>query len=501
MDLDRDRCRDTRAHERDPALERAAARWFLLLVVLYTGFIVAATLSVGTGSFSWAKGASALDEFLRARNTQVETVHDLRDIATNVLLFLPLGTLVALRLGPSRVRVWSPWLLLGSAVSVCLELTQAFTDRSPDPVDVLTNTSGHVIGYVVGLVAIRRFGFRPEVLLGLAGAHHDEKRRTVAGLLFLYVCVYVVIQMVPFDVSVSLSRIHAKLIAAGEGTPRIILDPLLHVRKGPGGLLDLFYAAMGVIPAAALVTHLDTLRGRRSLLRALWFGTVLATAVEAAQVFILSRTVDIAYVLLAPAGAALGWGLAWGWQRIQGAQEAGRPGHTRERAYALGLGMLVYVVFLGSLALAPYELETDISAVIRKLREETNWVPFRVHFDLHSMVAARDLIKETSQFVPLGLLLGLLARERRRRPFPGAEEERAGTLGGASRGRWRSVEVILAGGACALLGLGFEVGQAFCVGRFVDLTDVLLAGIGGLAGAALVRVLTGGAAGSSIAQG
>lgn len=494
---------DTRARGsdsvRDPVLERTAARWFLLLVILYLGFIAAATLSVGTGEFSLAKGADELDVLLRARNTQVETVHDLRDIATNLLLFLPLGTLVALRLGPARIRAWSPWLLLGPAASVCLELVQAFTDRSADPVDVLTNTGGHVIGYVVGLVAIRRFGFRPEVLLGLSGAHHDEKRRTVAGLLFLYVCVYVVIQLVPFDVSVSLSRIHAKLVAAGEDAPRIILDPLLHVRQGSAGVLELFYAAMGVIPAAALVAHLDALRGRRRLVRTLWFATVLATTVEAAQIFILSRTVDIAYVLLAPAGAILGWGLAWAWLRIQGEHGAGRARHAREPAYALGLGVLVYVAFLGALAMAPYDLETDVAVVIRKLREETNWVPFRVHFDLHSMVAARDLIEETGQLAPLGLLIVLLARALRRQPPPEAGRERAASHGG---GPWRrSVEVILAGGACALLGLCLEIGQAFCVGRFVDLTDVLLAGLGGLIGAALVRVLAGGAGGPNMAQG
>src|SRR5690606_17583285 len=68
-----------------------AARWFLLLVLMYVGFIAAATLSVGLGTPSWSRGMDKLAGFARASTVQLETVHDMRDIATNVLLFLPLG--------------------------------------------------------------------------------------------------------------------------------------------------------------------------------------------------------------------------------------------------------------------------------------------------------------------------------------------------------------------------------------------------------------------------
>jgi glycopeptide antibiotics resistance protein len=458
----------------DHGIERTAARWFFLLVLVYIGFIAAATLSVGAGVMSWVKGMEKLAGFARASVVQFETVHDLRDIATNVLLFLPLGGLVALRLGTLRRRPWSAWLLLGSVVSIALEVTQAFTDRYPDPIDLLTNTGGYVLGYALTFLVLGRFGLRPQVLLGLSALHHDEKVRTVAGMLFLYVCVYAVLQLVPFDLTVSLGRIHAKLLAAGDD-PRIILDPLFHIRQGGGELLDLIYAALGVIPAAALKAHLDALRGRQSFVVTIWFGTVLGTVLELAQIFVLSRTVDVACVLLAPAGAALGWLLARGWWRIQGmhlTEESDGQRSRRARIYGIALAALVYFGFLLVLAWAPFDFETDLRAVANKLREETNWVPFREHFEAHSLAATRDIIEETVQLAPLGLLLMLLARQLDLRVH-------------------RLAQMAVAAIFCAGVGIFLELGQAFFIGRFIDITDVLLGGLGGLLGSALVRVLTG----------
>jgi glycopeptide antibiotics resistance protein len=464
----------------DRSTERTAARWYSLLVVVYIGLIAAATLSVDTGAFSWAKGMDKLAGFARASAVQLETVHDLRDIATNVLLFLPLGALVALRRGTLRRGPWSAWLMLGTAVSVSLEVAQAFTDRWPDPVDLLTNTGGYLLGYALVFAVIRRFGLRPQVLLGLSVVHHDEKVQTVAGMLFLYVCVYAVLQLVPFDLTVSLGRIHAKLLATGDA-PRIVLDPLYHFRQGAGSVLTLIYAALGVIPAAALKAHLDALRGRQSLAVTIWFGTVLGTTLEIAQIFVVSRTVDVACVLLAPFAAAMGWLLAWGWARIQrshGLHAEPRRG-WRERLYWLGLTGLVYLGLLVALAWAPFDVEPDLRVVAQKVRDEANLVPFRVHFQMHSLPAIRDVIEETVQFAPLGLLVMLFWRQLGGRFARVAAMERR-TL------------MAIAAVTCAGVGLFLEMGQAFFRGRFVDLTDVILAGLGGLLGSALVRVLAHG---------
>jgi glycopeptide antibiotics resistance protein len=62
----------------------------------------------------------------------------------NVLLFVPLGLAIGL---------WRrPWWLLGAAAgSVAIELTQHLLDeRSPDVLDVVTNTLGAALGYLAG---------------------------------------------------------------------------------------------------------------------------------------------------------------------------------------------------------------------------------------------------------------------------------------------------------------------------------------------------------------
>ncbi|WP_428261883.1 VanZ family protein [Haliangium sp.] len=466
---DQDRPSGDAEDARGAAREAAAGRWFGVLAMLYVGFIAAATLSVGTGEVSLSKGLRKLAQFHLALTSQVETMHDLRDIATNILLFMPLGALMAARLGRTRLRWKSWWLTLGVFVSLAVEIAQAFTDRSPDPVDLVTNGGGYVLGFLLVWGAVRRFDFDPALILGLSRAEADATVRTLRGALFIYVCGYMVLLLVPFDLTVSLTRIHAKLLATGQ-EPRILLDPLYHLRAGDDGVLDLLYATIGIMPAAALKAHIDARRGRASLAAVLWLCTVLATSLELAQVFIVSRTVDIANVVLAPLGALLGWALARGWERLRGMPLVKDESTTRIRVYALVLVALGYVVILAVLAWAPYRFETDLDVVVRKLREDSNWVPFRLHFEQHSLPAIRDLLEETAQFVPLGLIIHLLAVQ----------------LGLARR---KVLILLLAAGTSAVVDAGLELSQGFCIGRVVDITDVIVAAVGGLVGAALLALL------------
>lgn len=72
-------------------------------------------------------------------------------VALNVLLFVPLGAVIA----------WfaRPWLLLGAvAMSVAIELTQTLLPgRNTLLLDVITNSLGACLGYLA-VVAVRRSG-------------------------------------------------------------------------------------------------------------------------------------------------------------------------------------------------------------------------------------------------------------------------------------------------------------------------------------------------------
>ena len=456
-----------------------ASLWFSLLLVLYVGFIGAASLILGTGELSWDKGITKLTD-LRAAFSQGQRFHDLRDIATNILLYLPLGAIAATRLDPARIRLLSPWLACGTAVSVVMEFTQAFTDRTPDPIDLVTNTVGYVAGYALVFIAIKRFGLRPAMLLGLSAEDHGDERLKVAqALIFLYICIYSILQLVPFDISVSLGKIHGKLLAGESGVPRIILDPLFRIRQGPEGILPMVYALLGLIPVAALKSHINTVRGRDNVFGPIWFCTFVAAIIEICQVFVLSRTTDVTDVVLAPLGGVIGVVLARGWHWVQETQLAGRPGTEREaefrpggaagRVHIIGLALLIYFIFLSFLAWAPYQFESDFQIVLQKLKNESNWWPFREHFAVRSVGSARDLVEETLQFIPLGLLTFILLTRVRPRAT-------------------RRSRLVMVGVGCGAVATFLEFSQAFCTGRVVDVTDIVLGVAGGVIGGLLVRL-------------
>ena len=68
--------------------------------------------------------------------------------ALNVLLFIPIGAMIALT--RRRRLLW-----LAPALSVTIEMIQwLIPERNPDPRDVVFNTAGALIGY--GIVALTR---------------------------------------------------------------------------------------------------------------------------------------------------------------------------------------------------------------------------------------------------------------------------------------------------------------------------------------------------------
>ena len=71
--------------------------------------------------------------------------------ALNVLLFVPIGALIALTRRPRL-------LWLAPALSVTIELIQwLIPERNPDPLDVVLNTAGALIGY--GMVVLTRLAY------------------------------------------------------------------------------------------------------------------------------------------------------------------------------------------------------------------------------------------------------------------------------------------------------------------------------------------------------
>jgi glycopeptide antibiotics resistance protein len=72
------------------------------------------------------------------------------DIILNVVLFMPFGAWVALRLGRPRMVAA---IVGGAVLSIGIELSQAFeaAGRDASATDIVTNTTGAALGFLVGL--------------------------------------------------------------------------------------------------------------------------------------------------------------------------------------------------------------------------------------------------------------------------------------------------------------------------------------------------------------
>jgi glycopeptide antibiotics resistance protein len=87
----------------------------------------------------------------------------------NVVLFMPLGAVIGTRLRPR-------WLWLLVALSVSVEAVQLLlADRNPDVLDIVTNSLGGVLGYLLGRWWARRRGQAADVEPSRSAAP-DRKR-------------------------------------------------------------------------------------------------------------------------------------------------------------------------------------------------------------------------------------------------------------------------------------------------------------------------------------
>ena len=106
--------------------DQLVKRVFLGLTILFVVFIMYASWTPGTQSIEGVRRQfSGIDEI-----SDVFRVHNLRDVATNVLLYIPLGVFLAL--SRRKPKMLSPWLALGFGVSLAMEFGQTFIGRHPE---------------------------------------------------------------------------------------------------------------------------------------------------------------------------------------------------------------------------------------------------------------------------------------------------------------------------------------------------------------------------------
>ena len=139
------------------------------------------------------------------------------DVLQNILLFIPLGLLGGIfikKLRPSPINFFIV-VTYGASLSMFVETLQLFSkSRTTSITDVITNTVGTVVGYLLTSASFRVFKFLHQRIF----FQKLLQSRTFIPLV-LTVCIVIIEILQPFDLALSPSSIYSKL-------KNILHDPL-----------------------------------------------------------------------------------------------------------------------------------------------------------------------------------------------------------------------------------------------------------------------------------
>ena len=174
---------------------------------------------------------------------------------------------------------------------------------------------------------------------------------------------------------------------------------------------------------------------------------------------------------LAVASGAAGWLIARIWLMLQDFEGYSSFENDRHRDHFLILITLAYVLFLLLAALSPYRFEFSPKAIEQKIIYQTNLIPFRNQLGIRDIEMSFGLLRDVGAFIPLGLLFTFCLRVFK--PLLS-----------------RPIVISLVTSVCTFLAIFSELLKVTEVGRYGDLTVVILACLGSMIGTVFFRFLT-----------
>ncbi len=365
------------------------------------------------------------------------------DALSNLLLYVPLGGLIATRLRLRRNRSILCALILPTAIatatSAAVETLQLFSmTRTASGLDFLLNCSGGLLGACAAtacgrpawILLVRRLRLR---------WHRRPETLPAAALLVLLAAD----SLFPFlptillsNVNRSLKRTYSLGLAGG-----LAMHPWHYWLLAKAGV----YAALTLLLSAA-----SARRGWRSWLRAASLAACFAAAIEACKPFIISRDASAANVLLAVCGCGAGVLLGPAVFALLSARVKGVLAVA-----AIG----VYIVYV---EWQPFAFVWDPAAMRAKLPSGAELLPL-----YHYAMGAR--FEDVRLFLRSVVLLAALVYAAR--------------LVSRLGGRARVAGIIKAVVVTGFLGLILELGQFLLPTRVPSVTDVFCFALGGALGA------------------
>jgi VanZ family protein len=436
----------------------------------YAGLAAAFALFIVYGSlvplvFRSVSFAEALREFTNALSEPL-VIDSRTDFVTNILLTIPLAYLTLAALMTDRrglVRHLLAALVTMAccfSLSVAVEFAQVFTQSRTDSLsDIVAQSIGTVIGTVFWLAAGQ--GVTRWLRESLK---EREQPAMIQRILLAYCIVFAIAQVMPLDLTLSLSQLAAKYRRG-----MILLRPFSYHHLTT---FDMWWDYLGDvvlnIPVGAAMVLLWTReRTRRAPLAAFALGVVFVGLVECAQVFVGSRFADSTDVITGSLGILAGILLAGAQTRHRAVLRLERP-QAGPHAMLGRIGVAGWMVALMAYHWNPFDFTTTPVRVTEGVHQILS-VPFYSYYLGTEYHALTEMLRKFLLAAPLGLFLGLSW------PPPNRSRFRVG-------GRF-VVAALLA--FCLLVGI--EVGQIFLPTRTPDITDALV----GEAGVVLAMWLTG----------
>ena len=415
---------------------------------------------------------------------------NLPDIASNIALYSIFGVLLHLSFLEkqySRLMSFCSTAIIGIGISYLVEYSQIYSvSRVCSLADWFSNSFGTILGAIAVVIS------RPvsDSLDVIKRRFADQWREEIArrpSLILAKVCALVlfVSAVVPFDLTFSVDRLRdsvksshvvpfdraVKLCTAPSAALSGSLEEIVQKRDIWQLWFDYAwlvggYGVLAVLLCNYLVRHCRVDYGRM----ALWTITacaMLAGACSFAQLFIISRPVDVTEIIFAISGAGVGVFLcrplsyAWSISRnLKGKLQFDRP-------KLLAFSLTVFCLFTVAREWAPFAVDTSSESITAQVTD-AEWIPLWSYQLGRLPVSIDDLINKFSRYIFLGWLLCLYRQSVNNHRF------RHSALGTA----------VAVGFFVSIL----ELAQILLPTRLPAVTDVIIAVIGSFCGVVAFKI-------------
>jgi VanZ family protein len=405
----------------------------------------------------------AIDAGEPEHGVSLHAVVSIQDLAQNIALYLPLGFFLGLACRRSRIKWWTVALITmisAATLSGTAEFVQQFLPaRVSSLTDVLCNMLGAAVGGLCAYVfRVGSRSFRSKMRDALA---HQPIFVTYA----LAGTIYMVLSLVPFRLDLMPRTTDTLLnpvrLAAFTPTKASEFAPQGHTARGQyDHAIDLAVAFSAFVLLAFLACgSLQDEFGFGEIaagLATLWMIFFLSVVIVLGRMFIHTLGFQIIFIPATFLGTTVGILASWTSLRTH---VRAWP-HLAAWAWSAVLFCLAVII---ARELSPYEFDFEFASVADQFARMT-WIPFRQYFaDAPTADAAGDILAKFGRFGVFGILVSAALKSASVRPF---------------RSRLRRCCWI-----GLLLAMIIELVQTGCPGRYSDITHVLLAAGGALAGA------------------